>query len=137
MRVVVKLCVLFPTITLRLFGDEFILWRHLQWHQANPHQFHLLTLGTLHSLPSPVARRSQKFFKPEFFEVLKRERVGMDAVRDARRWLCNVGLGSGVDLGMGDGEVGGWSQVEIVIELGGVLKARDRVISSSRGKVFT
>ncbi|KIM86641.1 hypothetical protein PILCRDRAFT_64773, partial [Piloderma croceum F 1598] len=94
------------------------------WHQTNPHQFHLLTLGTLHSLPSPVERRSQKFFKPEFFEVLKREREAGDGIEDVRRWLG----GGEVDLGM---EVGrGWSRAEVAIELGGWLKAKDRLGSS-------
>ena len=53
-----------------------------QWHQANPHRFHLLTLGTLHALPSPVPRRAQKMYKPAFFEALRR---GRDA--DCRRLL--------------------------------------------------
>ncbi|KAH6904280.1 Rad17 cell cycle checkpoint protein-domain-containing protein [Coprinopsis sp. MPI-PUGE-AT-0042] len=54
------------------------------WYQANPHQFHLITLGTLHSLPSPVQRRSQKIFKPEFFDLLQKEKDARDAVRLTR-----------------------------------------------------
>ncbi|KAJ7263109.1 Rad17 cell cycle checkpoint protein-domain-containing protein [Mycena rebaudengoi] len=79
------------------------------WYQANPHRFHLLTLGTLHSLPTPVTRRSQKIFKPEFFDFLNREKDAWEAVRDD---------GAGYRLG-------GWSRAEVVTELGGVLKARD------------
>jgi cell cycle checkpoint protein len=77
-----------------------------------------------------VPRRSQKFFKPEFFEVLKREREGADGVGDVRRWLSDVGVGDGVGVG-----VGGWSRAEVAMELGGVLKMRDR-LPSSQGKVM-
>ncbi|KAJ7242936.1 hypothetical protein C8J57DRAFT_1477252 [Mycena rebaudengoi] len=66
------------------------------WYQANPHRFHLLTLGTLHSLPTPVTRRSQKIFKTEFFDFLNREKEAWEA-----------------------------SRAEVATELGGVLKARD------------
>ncbi|KAJ7510273.1 Rad17 cell cycle checkpoint protein-domain-containing protein [Mycena galericulata] len=82
------------------------------WYQANPHRFHLLTMGTLHSLPMPVPRRNQKLFKPE---------TQWDAVRDVRGWIFD-------DATSRDGEglsLGGWSRTEVVTELGGVLKARD------------
>ncbi|KAJ6617530.1 Rad17 cell cycle checkpoint protein-domain-containing protein [Mycena sp. CBHHK59/15] len=59
------------------------------WYQANPHRFHLLTMGTLHSLPSPVVRRSQKVFKPEFFDFLNKEKDAWDAVRDVRGWIVD------------------------------------------------
>ena len=62
----------------------------LQWLQANPHRFHLVTLGTLHALPTPVPRRSQKPYKPEFFAALQKEREAGDAVRDAHGWLRHV-----------------------------------------------
>jgi len=68
------------------------------WYQANPHRFHLLTLGTLHSLPSPVARRSQKFFKPEFFDMINREKDGWDSVGHVRKWLVDeIGVGTGME----------------------------------------
>jgi hypothetical protein len=63
----------------------------MQWHQANPHRFHLLTLGTLHALPSPVKRRGQKVFKPEWFEVHRKERDAWDGVSDARNWAVALG----------------------------------------------
>jgi len=62
-----------------------------QWYQANPHRFHLLTLGTLHSLPSPVPRRSQKIFKPAFFDYLQKEKDAWEAVRDAQSWVLGEG----------------------------------------------
>jgi cell cycle checkpoint protein len=55
--------------------------------QANPHRFHLITMGTMHSLPSPVERRGQKQFKPAFFESLKKERGAIDALQDVQSWL--------------------------------------------------
>ncbi|PSR78076.1 hypothetical protein PHLCEN_2v7593 [Hermanssonia centrifuga] len=61
------------------------------WQQANPHRFHLLTLGTMHSLPTPVPRRNQKAYKPAFFDVLKRERESEDGIRDVHEWLRMVG----------------------------------------------
>ncbi|KAJ7449259.1 Rad17 cell cycle checkpoint protein-domain-containing protein [Mycena latifolia] len=91
------------------------------WYQANPHRFHLLALGTLHSLPTPVPRRSQKLFKPEFFDCLTKEKDAWDAVRDVRGWIAEEAV-----VREGDGwRLGGWSRTEVVTELGGVLKARD------------
>lgn len=90
-----------------------------QWQaQQNPHQFHILTLGTLHSLPSPVSRRSQKIFKPEFFDVLKRTRESECCVADVEEWLNHA---------ITDKAGGGrrWARDEIVLELGGILKALD------------
>jgi len=63
-----------------------------QWYQANPHRFHLLTLGTLHSLPSPVPRQSQKVFKPEFFKSLQKEKDARDAVTITREWIAREDL---------------------------------------------
>ncbi|KAJ7170997.1 Rad17 cell cycle checkpoint protein-domain-containing protein [Mycena filopes] len=95
------------------------------WYQANPHRFHLLTLGTLHSLPSPVPRRSQKMFKPEFFEYLNKEKDAWEAVRDIRGWLVGEGA-SATDEGSDDpAPLGTWSRAEVVTGLGAVLKARD------------
>ena len=65
----------------------------MQWHQAHPHRFHTLTLGTLHALPSPVARRGQTPYKPAlFFESLRRARAAEDALRDVQDWLVSVRL---------------------------------------------
>ncbi|KAF8154728.1 Rad17 cell cycle checkpoint protein-domain-containing protein [Crassisporium funariophilum] len=100
------------------------------WYQANPHQFHLLTLGTLHSLPSPVPRRSQKNFKPEFFAFHQKEKDAWDGVRSTRDWVIETELakeGSGW-------RAGGWSKNEVVLDLGGVLKAKDLVHGHSVGR---
>ncbi|KAJ7248242.1 Rad17 cell cycle checkpoint protein-domain-containing protein [Mycena haematopus] len=91
------------------------------WYQANPHRFHLLTMGTLHSLPTPVPRRGQKLFKPEFFDYLAKEKDAWDAVRDVRGWIVE-------DATLNENEewrLGGWSRAEVATGLGGVLKARD------------
>ncbi|KAF8531511.1 Rad17 cell cycle checkpoint protein-domain-containing protein [Gautieria morchelliformis] len=84
--------------------------------QQNPHQFHILTLGVLHSLPSPVTRRSQKMFKPEFFDVLKRTRESEGCLTDTEEWL-NHAMVNTADSGRR------WAKDEVVLELGGVLKA--------------
>ncbi|KAH9475883.1 Cell cycle checkpoint protein RAD17 [Psilocybe cubensis] len=96
------------------------------WYQANPHQFHLLTLGTLHSLPSPVPRRSQKYYKPEFFGFLQKEKDAWDSVCATRDWLID-------DLLSRDGSgwrAGGWTKNDVVLEVGGVLKAQDAIQNS-------
>ncbi|KAF7377832.1 Rad17-domain-containing protein [Mycena sanguinolenta] len=91
------------------------------WYQANPHRFHLLTMGTLHSLPTPVPRRSQKLFKPEFFDYLTKEKDAWDAVRDVRGWIVEDAT-----LKANEGwRLGGWSRAEVATGLGAVLKARD------------
>ncbi|KAG6861179.1 hypothetical protein C0995_002986 [Termitomyces sp. Mi166 len=90
------------------------------WYQANPHQFHLLTLGTIHSLPSPVTRRSQTITKPVFFDCLQREKNAWEGVRDARGWALGDETGQ-TDLRSG------WSHTQVATELGGVLNARDQV----------
>ncbi|KAF9462541.1 Rad17 cell cycle checkpoint protein-domain-containing protein [Collybia nuda] len=96
------------------------------WYQANPHRFHLLTLGTLHSLPTPVTRRSQKIFKPAFFECLQKEKNAWDAVRDARGWVLGEGIIQGTNR-ESSWAAGGWSRTDVAIELGGILKAKDAV----------
>ncbi|KAG6829943.1 hypothetical protein H0H92_002847 [Tricholoma furcatifolium] len=96
------------------------------WYQANPHQFHLLTLGTIHSLPSPVARRSQKITKPVFFECLQKEKDAWEGVRDARGWALGDGVPGQVE------SRSGWSLSQVAVELGGVLKARDQTRSLPR-----
>ncbi|EGO29654.1 hypothetical protein SERLADRAFT_445435 [Serpula lacrymans var. lacrymans S7.9] len=111
-------------------GDDPVL--------TNPHIFHLLTLGTLHSLPSPVARRGQLVCKPEFFDVRKREVEAADAVRDVQLWVTSKDAGltdttnGNLDFGSRDDvpSTSRWSQKTIATELGGWLKAMDR----QRGK---
>ncbi|KAM6494899.1 Rad17 cell cycle checkpoint domain containing protein [Amanita muscaria] len=91
------------------------------WYQANPYQFHLLTLGTLHSLPTPVPRNNQKIVKPQFFEYLEKEKEAWEAVHNVRNWIIRRTTGQ-------DGNVWrtcGWSAPEVALELGGVLKALD------------
>ena len=61
-----------------------------QWYDANPHAFHILALGALHSLPSPVLRKGQLICKPEFFGALRREHVARDALERTSFWLSNV-----------------------------------------------
>ncbi|KAG5636457.1 hypothetical protein H0H81_007964 [Sphagnurus paluster] len=88
------------------------------WYQANPHRFHLLTLGTLHSLPSPVTRRDQKILKPMFFDALHREKLAWEGVRDARGWVLGDASGT-------SDRHSGWSYAEVALELGGVLRVYD------------
>ncbi|THH00552.1 hypothetical protein EW145_g7063 [Phellinidium pouzarii] len=66
------------------------------WYQTNPHQFHLLTLGTLHALPSPV-----------------KTRIAEDALGDVWTWLQDSGSVR-------------WAKTEIALEMGAVLKARTK-----------
>lgn len=49
-------------------------------------------LGALHSLPVPVSRRSQKVFKPAFFEQLKRAREASDAAWAISDWFSRVSV---------------------------------------------
>jgi len=91
------------------------------WYQANPHHFHLLALSTLHSLPSPVARRNQVSYKPAFFDALQRQRGAEDGLRDTQLWLQRNE----------ESPIGSWSTRDVAIELGGVLKARDLAGTSS------
>ncbi|KAF8588611.1 Rad17-domain-containing protein [Ramaria rubella] len=86
--------------------------------QQNPHQFHILTLGVLHSLPSPVPRRSQKMLKPEFFDILKKTRETEGCIVDIEERLNSAIAGEAA---------GGrrWARNEVTLELGGILKALD------------
>jgi cell cycle checkpoint protein len=74
----------------------------------------VLALSTVHSLPSPVPRRSQKFAKPTFFDVRKKEIEAWNSLCDVRAWMSAAG-GSGA-----------WSLTTISTELGAVLTARDK-----------
>ncbi|KAJ3725037.1 Rad17 cell cycle checkpoint protein-domain-containing protein [Lentinula guzmanii] len=93
------------------------------WYQVNPYRFHLLALGTLHSLPTPVPRLNQKVCKPEFFDNLNKEKEAWEGVRDVRSWIIDQGSDDGWNLSA-------WTPTAIATELGGVLRARD-VMSSS------
>ncbi|KAH9914163.1 Rad17-domain-containing protein [Epithele typhae] len=85
------------------------------WHQANPHHFHLVALGTLHALPSPVPRRNQKPFKPAFFESLRRQRAAEEGVQSVQAWLQRAG-------GMPSAK---WAQREVALGAGTVLRLAD------------
>ncbi|THH10558.1 hypothetical protein EW146_g8336 [Bondarzewia mesenterica] len=99
------------------------------WYQTNPYSFHMQTLSTLHALPSPVPRRKQKFWKPEFFESLKKENEAGEAVERVRVWLNEDGHTS-----LGDR----WSRISIATELGAVLKALDcATLSSPQSPTFS
>ncbi|KZS89110.1 Rad17-domain-containing protein [Sistotremastrum niveocremeum HHB9708] len=94
------------------------------WQHANPYRFHLVSLGVLHSLPSPVTRRSQKLYKPEFFDELKKSRECETAMVDLRDWLDRESLGENSDPDGIPRRVGGWTRDAVVTELGGLLNAR-------------
>ncbi|KAI0079145.1 Rad17-domain-containing protein [Panus rudis PR-1116 ss-1] len=91
------------------------------WQQSNPHRFHLISLGTLHSLPHPVTRRNQKNYKPEFFDVQNRIKQCEDGVRDVHEWLRKDEHGS----------LGGWTRRNVALEVGAVLKARQQRASQT------
>ncbi|PPQ71519.1 hypothetical protein CVT26_010390 [Gymnopilus dilepis] len=101
-----------------------------KWYHTNPHQFHLLTLGTLHSLPSPVPRKGQKVFKPDFFANLGKEKEAWEGVREVRGWVLGEGRGlggraNGSEENDAASRVGAYSNSELILELGGLLKAYD------------
>ncbi|PFH51634.1 hypothetical protein AMATHDRAFT_2909 [Amanita thiersii Skay4041] len=98
------------------------------WYQANPYRFHILSMGTLHALPSPVTRRNQKFIKPQFFEYLENEKEAWDSVHDTRNWLAHSANKS-LDNSW---RTCSWSGMEVALELGGVLKALERCHGTSR-----
>ncbi|KAG7092916.1 hypothetical protein E1B28_009221 [Marasmius oreades] len=98
------------------------------WYQVNPHRFHLLALGTLHSLPTPVQRRSQRVFKPEFFNVLQKEKEAWEGVKDVRSWIIHrtVAKKESDDWSGPLGwDISRWSPSLIATELAAVLKIRD------------
>ncbi|KAG8903931.1 Cell cycle checkpoint protein rad17 [Tulasnella sp. 403] len=80
-----------------------------------PHAFQTLALGTLHALPSPVIRRGQKNYKPEFFDVLSRSRQARAGIADALGWLDQQRTEVGIS--------GGWSDTAVVCEAGTLLRA--------------
>ena len=95
----------------------------------NPHTFHIQALGTLHSLPSPVPRTGQQVYKPAFFGALYREKAARDALERTSSWLSGVRRNVILFLSRSNAHVvqnGPWSQVAIVTELGGMLRAMGR-----------
>lgn len=89
----------------------------------------MLTLGTLHALPSPVQRRGQKTYKPEFFDALSKTKDAERSLDDVRCWLAGMRVG-----GEEDGEGGGsWGKDVVVNEMGKVL---DGLVRSGRGERF-
>ncbi|KIO18471.1 hypothetical protein M407DRAFT_225559 [Tulasnella calospora MUT 4182] len=100
-----------------------------------PHSFHMLTLGTLHALPSPVSRRGQKTFKPEFFDVLNKTKDAERSLDDVRCWLEGMRVGgSGEEDGQdgaSEGGGGAWGKDVVVKEMGKVL---DGLVRSGRGR---
>jgi cell cycle checkpoint protein len=92
-----------------------------------------------------VPRRSQKYFKPEFFSFLSKEKDARDAVRATRDWITeneveDVSTSSAKEVsvmtdfalflsalqtGSSGWRPGGWSHDEVVLELSSVLKASD------------
>ncbi|KDQ11559.1 hypothetical protein BOTBODRAFT_189751 [Botryobasidium botryosum FD-172 SS1] len=92
------------------FGGTGDLWPHQS--TLAPYAFQTLTRGVLHSLPTPVARRNQKIFKPEFFDHLRKTRDAEGVVADVVAWIEGT---SGVR----------WGEDEVSTELGGVLKFVD------------
>lgn len=92
-----------------------------------PYQFHLLALNTLHYLPSPVPRLSQKLYKPAFFDNLKEMREAEDGVADTEGWLNGfVEIEAELDPEQDINTGRRWKRSEIVLEFGGVLKAFEK-----------
>ncbi|KAH7887075.1 Rad17 cell cycle checkpoint protein-domain-containing protein [Phlebopus sp. FC_14] len=92
-----------------------------------PYEFPILTLSTLHGLPTPVPRTGQKMCKPAWFDVRARELEAWDAVGDVASWLGRSrALGTNA-LGEDEGtSMGRWTHSNIATELGGWLRAVER-----------
>jgi len=119
---------------LQLIPMLSVLSIHIQYLHApvlSQFAFHTVSRGALMALPSPVARRSQKMFKPEFFEALERTKKSKDGVADAVRWVhSQAGLFcSKVNAGQNTSAPGfhegtGHARDVIAVEFGGLLMAR-------------
>lgn len=85
----------------------------------------------MHSLPSPVSRRGQKPYKPEFFDNIKAARAAEDALTDVQGWLRDVGLHRirylivASFLHQVDGHQSLWTRQQIALEMGSLLKSYD------------
>lgn len=73
-----------------------------------------------------MPRRSQKLYKPAFFDVLKRTREAEDAIGDVRLWMQEE------CVAQAQMRAGGWTEGEVVVEAGAVLKACSMAGSSRR-----
>ncbi|KAI6019829.1 Rad17 cell cycle checkpoint protein-domain-containing protein [Pisolithus orientalis] len=99
---------------------------------STPYAFPTLALSTLHALPTPVPRLGQKVCKPAWFDVRTRELQAWDAVGDVASWLAHADTSpspgdAGDNWGMDDTvSIGRWTHANIVMELGGWLRAMDR-----------
>ncbi|KAH7917450.1 P-loop containing nucleoside triphosphate hydrolase protein [Leucogyrophana mollusca] len=98
-------------------GLSWVDWIGGHHSTPTPHAFPTLALSTLHALPSPVARRSQKVCKPAWFGVRRAEGEACEGVGDVMEWLASEGGGVG---GLAPS---GWSHATIATELGGWLRA--------------
>lgn len=77
--------------------------------------------------------------KPAWFETRARELEGRGAIEDVSRWLSRGGANhtrthDGLVCEEESGSMGRWTHANIVMELGGWLKAMDRCTSLARGR---
>ena len=93
-----------------------------------------------------MPRRSQKYFKPEFFSFLQKEKDAWDSVRTTKDWITENEVKevrtssmmtiyvpfsiifffvSVLQAGDSGWRAGGWSNNEFVLELSSILKASD------------
>lgn len=87
---------------------------------TTPHAFPTLVLSTLHALPTPVPRKGQKVCKPSWFDVRNKEQDAMESVGDVVTWLGHGGAND-------ERVPGRWTHADVAIELGGWLRAVDRI----------
>lgn len=95
----------------------------------------------MHSLPTPVTRRSQKVYKPEFFEVFRKEKEARDAVRLTRDWLVDEDVkevytsrtttSTGTDTQRQNLSARRSAQ-DVVLELGAILRCKDQARTGTR-----
>ncbi|KAL7416899.1 Rad17 cell cycle checkpoint protein-domain-containing protein [Mrakia frigida] len=57
--------------------------------------FNLTVRGLLAGLPSPVERKGQKMYKPDWFDSAKKQRANETNVDDIASWCAKLGLGMG------------------------------------------
>ncbi|KAI6043951.1 Rad17 cell cycle checkpoint protein-domain-containing protein [Pisolithus marmoratus] len=106
---------------------------------STPYAFPTLALSTLHALPTPVPRLSQKVCKPAWFDIRTKELQAWDAVGDIASWLTHVAANSSSgDTSHSWGKddvtsIGRWTHADIAMELGGWLRAMDQSGSSLDG----
>jgi len=59
---------------------------------TSEYAFYVMSAGTIHSLPSPVPRRSQKTVKPEWFEAVRKTRIAEGQVEDVGNRLSTLAV---------------------------------------------